>query len=367
MGCTSSVPQGHANEPQLLDIASSTVFKAPAALPQDCLGKVLGEGTYGTIYAVAWSQGLFESSPFAQKPLAAKVIRFHCGVYNKETPKLRYEKALREADVWELLCSKPCEFLVSLVETFLDEQSVVFVMERCPTTLVQHIFQCPRFDEAVVAGLVTQMLHGLHHIHSCDVIHRNVKPGSFMMGRNATLKISDFGLAVTADDIWAKGNEPHSPRNPSAAPAVAGSAPFMSPEILSRIVYSTATDIWSLGCVAYTILMGQFPYMPKKLSGSTMRAAVLDGFPEPSFEPGPDTMFPNVPKGGYSGPSNDAVAFIVITLSRDAAARPTALEALEHPYLSRKLNVEESMQLPCLHNMVKRAKHCGAFHRSSEA
>jgi len=74
--------------------------------------------------------------------------------------------------------------------------------------------------------------------------------------------------------------------------------------------------------------------MPREMGASAMKEAICRGHFAPSFQPGPDAMFPDVPKCGYDGPSSEAIAFLRSALERNAAARPTAVEALEHPYLS---------------------------------
>jgi len=84
------------------------------------------------------------------------------------------------------------------------------------------------------------------------VIHRDIKPENsashstsyltlVLIGHNNVIKISDFGLAKR-----------FSPQEKFAVSKL-GTVPYMAPEVLSERPYTSASDIWSLGCVIYEL------------------------------------------------------------------------------------------------------------------
>jgi serine/threonine protein kinase len=105
--------------------------------------------------------------------------------------------------------------------------------------------------------------------------------------------------------------------------------------------------------------------MPKEMSTAAMKTAIRTGRPAPGFQPGSDAMFPHTPKGSYNGPSNEANAFLKVMLNREVASRPTAQEALNHPFLTRTLTPDDIANLPSLRDMFKRSARCGAFELST--
>ncbi|CEQ39597.1 SPOSA6832_01130 [Sporobolomyces salmonicolor] len=109
-------------------------------------------------------------------------------------------------------------------------------------------------SDAHFQSFIYQTLCGLKYIHSAHVLHRDLKPGNLLVNADCELKICDFGLARGFDQ--------------DAAATAAGQQGFMTeyvatrwyraPEImLSFANYTTAIDIWSVGCVLAELLGGR--------------------------------------------------------------------------------------------------------------
>lgn len=109
--------------------------------------------------------------------------------------------------------------------------------------------------DAHFQSFIYQTLCGLKYIHSANVLHRDLKPGNLLVNADCELKICDFGLA--------RGYTPG-----GGTSRVAGNSGFMTeyvatrwyraPEImLSFANYSTAIDVWSVGCILAELLGGK--------------------------------------------------------------------------------------------------------------
>lgn len=127
-------------------------------------------------------------------------------------------------------------------------------------------------DEAL--PIFIQACDALAHAHSKGVIHRDVKPGNMLIVEDPNgkdmLKLVDFGIAKVegpqALQITQNGD-------------VLGSPLYMSPEQCMGAQLDTRTDIFSLGCVMYTTLMGREPFVGENVLDTMYRRTVEDAKP----------------------------------------------------------------------------------------
>ncbi len=119
---------------------------------------------------------------------------------------------------------------------------------------------CP---EAVIL-LVHALAGGVLAIHRAGLVHRDLKPDNVIVTAHGQLVIVDFGLAISGE----------SSRH-TAIGTVAGSVPYMSPEQIEGRDLTPATDVWSLGVMAYELLAGKRPF--QRSSQSEEVAAILAG------------------------------------------------------------------------------------------
>lgn len=223
------------------------------------------------------------------------------------------------------------------------------VMEKCRCSLYEHLELSQDFNETFLARLLSQMLLGLKQLHSVGVVHRDIKPENFMiaMDENHTVKLGDFGLSGTLAVNSVLGLK--------KVIGVYGTAPFMCPEIIKNGECDEKADIWSLGVVAYVLLFGSFPYVPRQPSSKLMKMAIMEGDP-PTFAPiGRNS-------GGAHYRTQNAIDFVMTLLNRDALLRPSAADACHINYvrLSSRSKLE-GQELPSLRTMLHSAKRAGAF------
>ncbi|MFF5208579.1 protein kinase [Streptosporangium sp. NPDC000396] len=98
--------------------------------------------------------------------------------------------------------------------------------------------------------VIHQTAKGLHAAHSSGIIHRDIKPGNLLVTVTGMIKITDFGIAraLEAASVTQTGT-------------VLGTVQYVSPEQASGVPLTFATDIYSLGVVAYECLAGRAPFV----------------------------------------------------------------------------------------------------------
>lgn len=96
---------------------------------------------------------------------------------------------------------------------------------------------------------VGQAAAALQVAHRTGMVHRDIKPGNLLIGADGQVKITDFGIARAASTI-----------RHTQAGMVVGTAQYFSPEQAEGRVVGPASDVYSLGVVAYECLAGHLPF-----------------------------------------------------------------------------------------------------------
>jgi serine/threonine protein kinase len=181
--------------------------------------------------------------------------------------------------------------------------------------------------EALVAKLMYQVLAALSYCHEQGIIPRDIKPENITLTQEATVfkspdcKLIDFGIACQG--------KPGQVMKPYGV----GTPSYMAPEMVRQQPYSAKADIWSLGVTAFELLAGCHPFGGSERSA---HACPIDNFE--TFEDGEANLYS---EGGYVSSfmwqlrSADARDFVRLCLDVNPAQRPTAAQALEHPWLQR--------------------------------
>ena len=87
-----------------------------------------------------------------------------------------------------------------------------------------------------------QILLALAHIHSHNVLHRDIKPGNLFLNKWKDIKIGDFGLSTVRKNKKKQHQTP------------VGTMGYAAPELLKGKAYNEKSDMYALGCCLYEIL-----------------------------------------------------------------------------------------------------------------
>ncbi|KAK6312196.1 hypothetical protein J4Q44_G00178600 [Coregonus suidteri] len=197
-----------------------------------------------------------------------------------------------------------------------DRQFLYIAIEQCAASLDKCFTKENHFDLHGLkpVELLEQTMIGLKHLHSHNIVHRDVKPHNILLKKDSvsfTVKISDFGMSKQlADD-----RQSYSMRS-----GALGTMGWNAPEVLDESRKgnpTSAVDIFSASCVFYYVLTGgKHPFWePNRRAGNIEDGKYnLDGLQKDKHE---DIM---------------AEHLIKYMVTKEPKWRPSAESVLEHPF-----------------------------------
>jgi len=199
--------------------------------------ELLATGGMGAVF-----RGL---DPRLQRPVALKTLRLS-GDLPPEKRRQRVEQLVREA-VTGARFSHPNVVAVYDVEESADGAYIAMELVE-GISLERLLLQRGRLRPAEVIPLGAAIARGLAAAHDRDIVHRDVKPANVMLGRDGSIKVTDFGIAdLIAASVRADG-------------LVFGTPGYLPPEALRGAGHNRAGDLFALGVVLYECLAGVKPF-----------------------------------------------------------------------------------------------------------
>ncbi len=143
--------------------------------------------------------------------------------------------------------------IVSVFDSGEDGSNSYIVMELVKGHTLRQVLQSDAEisqDEAV--EIVAEILEALEYSHTQGIIHRDIKPGNIMITDSGKVKVMDFGIARALDDVGATMTNTWN---------VVGTAQYLSPEQATGEYADARSDIYSVGCLMYELLVGRPPFI----------------------------------------------------------------------------------------------------------
>ena len=263
----------------------------------------IGEGAYSTVYTV---RRIADDQLYALK----KVKIQNLSIKEKQN-------ALNEV---RILASVNSPFVISYKESFIDEkdQTLCIVMEYADEgDLFQKITLYKKlhttFEENDVWKIFIQITKGLHDLHSYNILHRDLKSANVFLFRDGTAKLGDLNVSKIA----ARG----------LGCTQTGTPYYASPEVWRDNPYNLKSDIWSLGCLCYEILMLKTPFRAETMEG--LYRKVMKG------------KYPDISKK-YSTKFDYVISYM---LQLKPEERPTTGDILKLPEIVEKIEELKIFQI----------------------
>ena len=259
-------------------------------------GRLLGKGGFAKCYEFKCSEN--------NKVFAAKVVAKSGLVKSRAKQKLiseiKIHKSLHHPQI------------VAFEHYFEDTENVYILLEMCQNqTLNELLKRRKHLTEIEVQCYVVQLIKALKYLHSHRVIHRDLKLGNLFLTEKMELKVGDFGLATKLDFEGERKR------------TVCGTPNYIAPEILDgKTGHSYEVDIWSLGVIIYTLIIGKPPFETRDVK----------------------TTYKRIKMNAYTFPENAIISeaaknLIGQILVLDPGKRPTLDQILTHDFFNQGTSI----------------------------
>ncbi|WP_119696145.1 protein kinase domain-containing protein [Microbacterium halotolerans] len=214
------------------------------------------------------------------------------------------------------------EGIASVFDYGEEDGSAFLVMELVPGEALSTILERETSIEPNRAlDVIAQTASALQAAHAAGLVHRDIKPGNLLITPDGRVKITDFGIARIADQVPL-----------TATGQVMGTVQYLSPEQASGHPASPATDIYSLGIVAYESVAGKRPFTGESQVAIAMAQINDQAPPLPAEIPQPvrNLIFAMIAKKPEDRPSSAAAVSRACTALRrgDISAAAAAVPAI---------------------------------------
>jgi serine/threonine protein kinase len=192
----------------------------------------LGTGSFGRVKLVRHKA--------TQQVYALKILSKSLVLRTKQAEHIIAEK--------EILNSLMHPFIVNVYATFQDDVSLYFVLEYViGGEFFTHLRKANRFSNDAARHFCASVVLVFEHLHSQNIIYRDLKPENLLLDRTGQLKICDFGFAKQVDPA-------------SWTWTLCGTPEYLAPEIILNKGHGKAVDWWALGILLYEMLVGYPPF-----------------------------------------------------------------------------------------------------------
>ncbi|KAI1159074.1 kinase-like domain-containing protein [Nemania serpens] len=284
--------------------------------------KKIGQGASGSVYVAKVKEGA--TSPVAREVLRNFGSRAQVAIKQMDLA----HQPRKELIVNEIMVMKDSKHrnIVNFLDAFLrnNNSELWVVMEYMEGgALTDVIDNNPIITEEQISTICLETCRGLQHLHSQNIIHRDIKSDNVLLDARGNVKITDFGFCAKLTETKSK------------RATMVGTPYWMAPEVVKQKEYGPKVDIWSLGIMAIEMIESEPPY----LNEEPLKALYLiatNGTPRLKK---PEKL------------SKELKAFLSVCLCVDVKSRASADELLQHDFL------KHGCPLPSLSELLAFRKH----------
>ena len=201
----------------------------------------IGEGAYSTVYTV---KRLEDDEIYALKKVKIN--------------KLNKKEQINALNEVRILASINSPYVIGYKESFIDEseQTLCIIMEFADDgdlyqKIKLYIQNKTTFMEHDIWRIFIQITKGLNDLHEYNILHRDLKSANVFLFRDGTAKLGDLNVSkITSRGLGCTQT---------------GTPYYASPEVWKDKPYNSKSDIWSLGCVFYELIMLTTPFKAKTM------------------------------------------------------------------------------------------------------
>lgn len=139
--------------------------------------------------------------------------------------------------------------IISVLDYGFDEEQLPYftmnLLHKAKSIRIVSAWQSPKAK----IDLLIQILQALAYIHRRGVLHRDLKPSNILVTRENQVKVLDFGIATVTNLTGI-----------DTKPTMVGTFAYMAPELFLDKPASIASDLYSIGMIAYRIFAGKHPF-----------------------------------------------------------------------------------------------------------
>ncbi|XP_036418519.1 serine/threonine-protein kinase PLK1 [Colossoma macropomum] len=216
----------------------------PRSMKRYMRGRFLGKGGFAKCYEI--------TDMDTKEVFAGKVVPKSLLMKPHQKEKMSTEIAIHK--------SLDNPHVVGFHGFFEDDDFVFVVLEICRRRSLLELHKRRKaVTEPEARYFMRQTIQGVHYLHNNRVIHRDLKLGNLFLNDDMEVKIGDFGLATKIEFDGERKK------------TLCGTPNYIAPEVLCKKGHSFEVDVWSLGCILYTLLVGKPPFETSCLKETYVR------------------------------------------------------------------------------------------------
>jgi serine/threonine protein kinase len=259
-------------------------------------GKCIGTGASGAVYMA--------TSVLTGGVMAVKIVPIDTSdpeITAKSEDILNEINILRTMDhpnVIHYFCCERSEHTVNIFMEYAERGSLESLMKSS-------------IRQTAIQRILREVLQAVAYIHDRGIIHRDIKSANILVSARGVKKLADFGSACLLKDGFARGTK--------------GTMRWMAPEVMRNTEpYTTACDIWSIGCLLIELITNAPPFQNISESDIGVFTYISDLPMDENVKTGLVDLRPH------------AESFLQSCLQTDPNMRSNARTLLAHPFLARR-------------------------------